>query len=175
MLLRWIGGIVGTLALGLAAMALVGTAVERAHSATVTRVHPAAPEEVWARLAAVEEFPRWRTGVAGVEVRERDGDRVVAWTETTGFGPMPLRVVESDRPRLLVGRIDADDLGFGGTWTYRLEPEETGTRLSITEDGVIENPLFRFLSRFVFGYEKTLRAYQDDLARSFAGGGAAGR
>jgi len=47
--------------------------------------------------------------------------------------------------------------------------------LSITEDGVIENPLFRFLSRFVFGYEKTLRAYQDDLARSFAGGGAAGR
>jgi hypothetical protein len=53
-------------------------------------------------------------------------------------------------------RIADPDLPFGGTWTYRLTPKGSGTRLAITEHGEVYNPLFRFVSRFVFGHTATV-------------------
>ena len=58
-------------------------------------------------------------------------------------------------------------LPFGGTWTYEVSPEAGGARLRITEDGEIRNALFRFLSRFVFGYNATMDTYLRDLGRKF--------
>ena len=57
---------------------------------------------------------------------------------------------------------------FGGTWTYRLEPTASGTRLTITEDGEIYNPTFRFVARFVLGYEGTMTRYLDALEEDLA-------
>ena len=37
--------------------------------------------------------------------------------------------------------------------------------MRITEDGVIHNVLFRFMARFVFGYEGTARAYLAALGK----------
>jgi hypothetical protein len=63
-----------------------------------------------------------------------------------------------------VSRIANDDLPFGGKWTYLLEPDGAGTKLSITEDGFVKPALFRFLSRFVFGHTSTLDGYLRALA-----------
>ena len=41
----------------------------------------------------------------------------------------------------------------------------SGTRVSITERGEVYNPIFRFLSRFVFGHTGTMETYLRDLAR----------
>ena len=41
-------------------------------------------------------------------------------------------------------------------WTYELAPEGSGTRLTITENGEIYNPIFRFVARFVLGYTSTM-------------------
>jgi hypothetical protein len=38
------------------------------------------------------------------------------------------------------------------------------TRVTITEDGKIYNPFFRFLSRYVFGYAQSMQTYLTDLA-----------
>jgi hypothetical protein len=35
--------------------------------------------------------------------------------------------------------------------------------VTITEDGQIYNPVFRFVSRFVLGYESTMRGVLRDL------------
>ncbi len=56
---------------------------------------------------------------------------------------------------------------FGGTWTFDIEPAGTGTQLTITEDGIVRNPIFRFVSRFVFGHYKTQETYLRDLAKKF--------
>jgi uncharacterized protein YndB with AHSA1/START domain len=147
-----------------------GACLPRAHAATVSREHRGTRARAWALVTGAEAFPRWRTGVKRVDVRERDASgAVAAWTEHARFGAIPMRVVERREPDLLVGRIDAEDLGFSGTWTYRLTDAGPGrVRVSITEDGVVANPVFRFLSRYVFGPTRTLEAFQRDLGAALA-------
>ena len=63
-------------------------------------------------------------------------------------------------------RIDSKSLPFGGTWTYEVQPEADGrSRLQITEDGEIYNPVFRFVSRFVIGQTRTINSYLEALRR----------
>lgn len=39
---------------------------------------------------------------------------------------------------------------------YRLVPDGAGTRVTITENGEVYNPLFRFVSRFLMGHTSTI-------------------
>jgi hypothetical protein len=58
-----------------------------------------------------------------------------------------------------VSRIADKKLPFGGTWTYELKAADRGTALTIREDGEVYNPVFRFVSRYVFGHYATLDGY----------------
>jgi hypothetical protein len=71
----------------------------------------------------------------------------------------PLRVERNEPPSLVVTRIAGENLPFGGTWTYRIAPAPGGSDLTITEDGEVYNPIFRFMSRFVFGHYATMDAF----------------
>lgn len=73
------------------------------------------------------------------------------------------KVVEETPPRRMVTKV-IEGLPYGGTWTIDLAPEGAATRVTITENGEVYNPLFRFLSRFVFGHTATMDAYLKDLA-----------
>ena len=66
-------------------------------------------------------------------------------------------------PTLLVARIAGPSLPFGGTWTYRIAPAAGGSAVTITEDGEVYNPVFRFMSRFVFGHYATLDEFVKNL------------
>lgn len=66
--------------------------------------------------------------------------------------------------RVLVRRV-VGDRAFGGTWTFELEPDGSGTRVTVTEDGEIYSPLFRFVARFVLGPTRTVDSYLDSLRR----------
>ena len=66
--------------------------------------------------------------------------------------------------RVLVRRV-VGERDFGGTWTYELEPDGSGTRLTITEEGEVYSPIFRFLMRFVLGQTRTIDAYLEALRR----------
>ena len=69
------------------------------------------------------------------------------------------RVEVLDPPRRMQVRIADTSLPFGGTWTYDLAQREGGTELTITERGEVYNPVFRFMSRFVFSQHATIDAY----------------
>ena len=56
-------------------------------------------------------------------------------------------------------RITTKDLPYQGTWEYVLQPVGQRTKLTVTEDGEIDNPLFRFVARFGMGYSRTATAY----------------
>lgn len=142
-------------------MILVGYLLPQDHVATVEEVLPAAPERVWAAMTDVEAYPRWRRGVQSVEILPaRDGR--LAWREV-GANTMSMGVEESAPGRLWLVRILDGDLPFGGTWTYEIESEGAGTRITLTEDGSVYNPVFRFVSRFVMGHDATMRAWLEDL------------
>jgi uncharacterized protein YndB with AHSA1/START domain len=156
--MRWILLAVVAIAAAVAVAALIGWRLPRSHRASREVMMAATPESIWAAITDVEAFPSWRTDVKTVRrLPDREGRR--AWVEDGGSGTITFVVERSDAPRLLVTRIADPDLPFGGTWTYEITPAPQGSRLRITEDGEIYNPLFRFMSRFVFGYEATMASY----------------
>ena len=40
-----------------------------------------------------------------------------------------------------------------------------GSAITVTERGEVYNPAFRFLSKFVFGHESSIRSFLDALQR----------
>jgi uncharacterized protein YndB with AHSA1/START domain len=155
--------IVGGLALLVAVVLGIGAAVPADHVASRSAGYGQPPEVVWEAITDYEAFPSWRSGVDEVEPLATAG--ATGWVERGPMGDLPLAVDESSPPRRLVLRIAADDLGFGGTWTYEIVPDGTGSILTITENGTVTNLFFRFMSRFVFGYTATIETYLLDLGR----------
>lgn len=78
--------------------------------------------------------------------------------------------VIEERPRRRVTRvIEPPGAMFGGTWTLEFESIASGTRLTITEEGHVYNPLFRFLGKYVFGQDTTLRTFLKTLGNRVQG------
>lgn len=71
--------------------------------------------------------------------------------------------VESIPPKKFVTRIADKDLPFGGTWTYEIEATPKGSRLTITENGEVYNPLLRFISRFIVGHQRSIEKYLKEV------------
>ena len=72
--------------------------------------------------------------------------------------------LECKPPNLLVGQLEREGGHVMGTWTYRIEPHPEGSRVSITEDGVTENPLMRAIMRLQ-GLDSSIKRQLTDLAR----------
>ena len=123
---------------------------------------PQPPDTIYSLLSDVDRYPTWRPGVKALD-RQSDRDGHPAWTETVSGMKIPLYFERMERPTLLVARIAGPSLPFGGTWTYRIAPAPGGSEVTITEDGEVYNPIFRFMSRFVFGHYATLDEFVRNL------------
>ena len=145
-----------------AVVAGVGATLPQNHSASAGITVQVPPERVFEVVSAVAQYPQWRSNVSRVEVLS---DSPVRWREHDGSDAITFQVVDSTPPARWRVRIADPDLPFGGTWTYAIEPEPAGTRVTITEDGEVYNPVFRFVSRFVIGHTATIDTYLRDLRR----------
>ena len=158
-----VGGVF--LAGGILAAVGIGAALPRAHVASRTVRLPARPERVWALLTDPAGFPHWRDDVRSVELLPPREGRT-AWREHSRHGRITFEVVTAEPPHRLTTAIADRDLPFGGTWEYALTPDGDGTQLVVTERGEVHNPLFRFMSRFVFGHTATIDAFLRALGRA---------
>ena len=154
---------------GLGGLVLVGVVVTaigyglpQTHVATKDALLTAGPQELFERITDVARYPDWRPDVSTVEVVSREPLR---WREQSGGDTITYEVVERASPTRLVVRIADPDLPFGGTWTYDLRGEGEGTRLTITERGEVYNPVFRFMSRFVFGHSASIEQMLEALTQ----------
>ncbi|MFQ5529542.1 MAG: SRPBCC family protein [Gemmatimonadota bacterium] len=135
-----------------------------AHVASVRAEYAADTEEVFALIADYRSQPDWRPSVDRIEVlAPRNGE--AAWQEIGPTGSLPMELTESDPPRRMVTTILSDGMPFGGRWIYEVEPAPGGATLTITEEGEIYNPAFRFISRFIIGHHRTATTYLRDLGR----------
>lgn len=161
----WILYVIGAIAALVVIMAVIGSRMPAEHVA-VRRAKLGKPAaEVWRALADLDAQPRWRKGLRNVEHLEpRDGKP--CFREITSQGVITY-VLDEDRapsgkaPGLRIARIADDRLPFGGRWIYELAPDGT---LTITEDGFVKNPVFRFLSKTVFSPTATLEQFLRGLA-----------
>jgi uncharacterized protein YndB with AHSA1/START domain len=166
--MRYVYIAIGAIVALVAIVAVIGWMSPVKHRASVARVYQATPASLFSLITDVSAFPSWRTGVSRVDtLPDENGHR--RWKEVTKNGPPITFMVERTVPdRLLVGRIADTNLPFGGSWTYELAPRAAGqTTLTITEDGEVYNPIFRFVSRFVMGHDATINQYLSDVGKRF--------
>ena len=149
----------------------VGYLLPVKHVAVVEREMSATPTFVFAAISATEEYPRWRTGVERVEPLP-DEAGLKRFREVGSDDAITYVVQEAVPDRRLVTRIADPSLPFGGAWSYDLRPTQTGTIVRITENGEVYNPVFRFVSRFVMGHERTMKTYLSDLDRFLSDSGS---
>jgi hypothetical protein len=165
---------VGGLVLLVGVVAVIGLMLPQNHVATrAVRVRQT-PEEVFAIISDVEKVPTWRADVTRVEILPSDNG--LTMFREHGSDVVPYRVELSEPPRRRVVRIADKNLPYGGTWTYEVTPAAAAsprggagsgagadatplTQVTITERGEVYNPIFRFMSRFVFSHHATIDTY----------------
>jgi uncharacterized protein YndB with AHSA1/START domain len=182
------GVVIGVLALLVAVVAVIGLMLPQNHvAARMVRVRQT-PEQVFAIISDVERVPTWRADVTRVELLPSENGHMMF--REHGSDAVTYRVEASEPPRRRVVRIADTNLPYGGTWTYDVTPAApaapaggTGagaggsagagagadaapiTQITITERGEVYNPIFRFMSRFVFSHHATIDAYLTALGK----------
>ena len=136
--MKWILIALVVVAAVVAVIAAIGATLPRDHVATRSLAVRRPPEEVWPAIM-----------------------------QATAASGVPVDVVESDPPRRQVTRVKDTETMFGGTWTITITPSPTGSTLTITEDGWVGNPIFRFVSRYVMGHHATMDGMLKDVAKKF--------
>lgn len=163
--MKWLLIPVGILVCCILLIFIIGIFLPVKHTASLRIYLRAADSNVWRRIVDISEYPAWRRELQSVQVLTG-----TSWVEVDKRGhkiSYSMEVGESGRK--LTTKINGSDLPFGGSWTYVLERDGQGSALTITENGEVYNPLFRFMSKFIFGHSTTLKKYAADLERSFSG------
>jgi uncharacterized protein YndB with AHSA1/START domain len=159
--MRWtliVGGLVVTLVLVVAVVALIGAMLPQAHVAARQVRFTQTPERVFAVISDFAQTPAWRKTVTRVEMLPPQDGHVMF--REHGQDPVTYRVETIEPPRRMVVRIADTNLPYGGAWIYDVTPTGTGgAQLTITERGEVYNPIFRFVSRYVMSHHATIDTY----------------
>lgn len=143
----WLAPFTGIVALGtslfLVSIYVYGETLPPEHHVTVRATMSAPADDVWALLTDMEQRPRWRPHVDRI-VKLPDEQGVPSWRELDPGGDrFDFLVVEDQRPRLVLAVARPEDLGMTATWEFTVEPAGSGSVLTVTEHGGLDNPFFR--------------------------------
>jgi hypothetical protein len=142
------GGVL--LAVLAAVAALLGSRLPREHQASSTILVPASIEVVWPLVTDLEGQVAWNADIESVERAQLPDGRDLI-TQKTSFGDIPLVILESVEPTRFKTEIHGEAMGWGGTWTWTLEPTSSGTRVTILEEGFVDGVIMRFISVHMMG------------------------
>jgi len=155
--------VVGVLVLLVVGVVVVGYLLPKRHVVARSALFKASPERLFALVAGNQD---WRPDVKTCELITGDGGRQFQRETSKQGGTMLYELLDS-RPSVgIVRRIAGENLPFGGSWTFALTPENGGTRVRITEDGEVYNPVFRFVSALIMGQTATLDAYLKAMGKA---------
>lgn len=158
--------IVAVLVLLILIMLAIGSRLNPDHVASRAIHLHRSPADVYAVVRDFGRHSNWRSDVKGIEVLGNANGKF-QFREHGSNGTVTYEVLDDVADKHLVTRIVDRDLGYSGSWEYVFAPTAEGTMLTITETGEVSNPLFRFLSRYVFGHTATIDTYLKSLAQHF--------
>ena len=168
--LRIILGLTAVLALAVLVLYVAGSRLPREHHSQVTLILRANRATVWTALTDYAAMPRWWPAVKAVRMEKLPDGTELTFNLDRHGEEIPFRTVEVRPNEKLVRMIANDQLPFGGTWTYELaDGEGGGTRLTLTEDGFVNPPVFRAMAKWFFGLDMTQRDYLAHLEQHLAG------
>lgn len=122
------------------------------------------PDRIWNVISDFKNSPAWRHDLKSVEqVEYKPG--MLAWREASVNGDvLTYATLKAIPEQLLIRKIVDEGLPFGGSWTFELASETDDVMLTVTENGEVYNPIFRFASRFIFGHYKSIDKYLVQLS-----------
>jgi len=145
------------------AVIVIGSLLPKRHVASRSASYRATPEHLFSLIVGPQN---WRPDVLRCEaVPDANGRELMGETARDGE-TIIYELLDRVPPRSIKRRIATENLPYSGTWTYSLQPNGEMTIVRITEDGQVYNPVFRFMSRFVFGHTRTMDAYLRALGRA---------
>lgn len=161
---------VGVIVAMVVLVVVIGMILPKEHRASSTCTFASPPQEVWNTITDFANTSGWRTGLKSVQaLPERNGHAI--WKETDQSGQaITYETLEIQAPTKFVRRIADDKLPFGGTWTIHVKPSGQTTSVEIVEDGVVFNPVFRFVSKFIMGHTRSMNQYLGDLRKRLESG-----
>ena len=166
---RWIlyilAGLVGILAI----VVVIGLLLPKEHTASKAMRFRPQPAALFGVVSDFAKYPEWRSDVTSVEIQGPVGVGAVV-REHGSNGDISYRIEVFEPPSKIVMRIADTSLSFGGTWTFEVFPNDSGSELVITENGEVYNPIFRFMSKFFFSPSATIETYLADLKKKLGEG-----
>ena len=161
----WVTVAIGAVIATSVFVAVVGSMLPKSHSVSRMAHFNKSQAEIWKVISDFAGQLSWRADLRRVErLPNREGREI--WQETDNRGQaLTMETVESTAPRRLVRRIADENLAFGGSWTMEIAEYGEVASLTITENGEIYNPVFRFVSRFITGQTSTIDEYLRALGR----------
>ena len=134
----------------------IGYALPVQHVASRHATFRQPPEAIFAVLTDPSHFADWRSDVTSVEVL---ATAPLRWREHGSNGDITFVVEESVRRDAWSRASTTARCRLAARGPTSSPPAAEAPPLTITEHGEVYNPLFRFLSRFVFGQTATMDAY----------------
>lgn len=158
--MKWFLRVLMILGVLILLMFIMGSTLPQKHTATSSLAFTSSREEVWSVLTRFEEWPSWRTDLKSIQTGHN------SFTEVNTDGESVEYQIDEFAPNeRLITRIITPDLPYGGSWTYELTQAGNGCTLTITENGEVYNPLFRFMSKYMFGHTATMDTYLGSLKK----------
>jgi len=141
----------GSLALLIAILAFVlhqiGSSLPAEHQHTCTLRLKQSPESVYALIAGLESWPKWDTGVTGIDVLpQRNGHDCIRMH--LGRNRMVLERTRHEPPS--VHEMTIADEGanmFSGQWLHEIKRDGPGCVVTLTEKGTIGPTIPRAIAR----------------------------
>ncbi len=148
---------------------LAGSRMPREHRSVVSVTLRASRAAVWAAITDYAAMSSWWPAVKGVRTEKLADGTELTWNKDDHGREIPFRTGESRVNEKLVRIIARDDLPFGGTWTFELaDSPGGGTRLTLTEDGFINPPMFRAVAKWFIGLDATQKDFTTQLEKHLA-------
>ena len=160
----WILFVMGAIVAVICALLVGGLLTPRKHVASRSITLRAAPDLVWSAVHDVARYGEWRHEIEDSSVVDAEQPQL-RWREISTRGSVTFGVTVDEPPHRFAARILDDDLPYSGEWTWQVDAELHGTRVTITERGEIGNPVFRFIGAHLTGYTRSIDTYLNGLAR----------
>lgn len=166
-MLKWILALLSLAVVLVVGPFVAGMFITKRHVAASTIMLSQPADSVWLVVRDLGGYPAWWRDIKRSE-RDPDAGDGEVWIQTDGQGQeLPLRVVQAIQPSLLVTEIAGGELPFSGRWTFEIERTGMGSRVTLTEEGEVFNPVFRFMARMFLGYHGSIDRCLEGLGRRF--------
>lgn len=134
------------------------------HTRTATYTRP--PEDVFALLTDLPNFPKWSRNMVKIEMLPPiDGKEA---TRQTFKGNMTMTIItsESTPPKHLVRSMGDVGGPFEGSWIYEITPTADGSQVVLTEQSTMNSVFFRLMAK-LFSPTKYLDEHLEGMAKNF--------